>query len=310
MKFNILLLVFILALSLSFVSCGENTNITTPVVADTIGVAIGTDETFDVVTWNIENFPKHNPETTNLLKTLIPNLKADCVAIQEVHSNGSLTQLVSQMPNWSFFVSGDGDTKTAILFNTTTVQVDSSATILTGLSNPFPRPPLLVKLRWQEQEIILISMHLKAFGDNVIDTTNPDDEEMRRLYACELLDGYVTENFPQSKVIIVGDMNDMIQDAPASNVFEPFLNKPADYLFADMPIAQNYTSQTCSYPGYFSHIDHILISNELFDAFDASNHYVKTIQVENYVTGGWSNYDQFISDHRPVGARFKFTSRK
>lgn len=306
MKLNLIILIIILAFAFSMVSCGENKNITNPISVDTIGVAIGTNETFDVVTWNIESFPKHNPETTNLLKTLLPNLKADCIAIQEISSIGSLGQLVSQIPNWSYLVSGDGDgyTTVGILYNNLTVQVDSFATIMPGMSNPFPRAPLLIKLHWQGQEIILISVHLKALGDNYIDETDNYDEEVRRRYACQLLDQYVADNFSDSKVVILGDMNDQIQEPTSTNVFLSFINKPLEYLFTDMSIAQNYNSQTWSYRS--SHIDHILITNELIDAFNASNRYVKTIQIENYVSGGWNNYDALISDHRPVGARFKF----
>jgi hypothetical protein len=101
-------------------------------------------------------------------------------------------------------------------------------------------------------------------------------------------------------------MNDQIQEPVISNVFMSFLNLPDQYYFTDMPIAQNLTPQNCSYPGYTSHIDHILITNELFEAFDNSNNFVKTIPIENYIVGGWDIYDRYISDHRPVGARFRF----
>jgi exonuclease III len=302
-------LIILLAL-VGAISCGTNVNITNPNISDTLGMAFGTETTFDVITWNIENFPKSNPETTVLLRTLLPNLRADCIAVQEVHSTSAFSQLVNQMPGWAYFLSSSGDTKTAIIYNTATVQVDSSATIFTGMSNPFPRAPLLVRLHWNGQEIILISMHLKAYGDNIIDETDPNDEEMRRRYACELLDEYVSQNFNDSKVIIVGDMNDQIQEPPSSNVFTAFLDKPDQYLFADMPIAHNLTQQNCSYPGYMSHIDHILITNELFTALSNSTNWVRTINIENYIAGGMTTYNQYISDHRPVGARFRFNSKR
>jgi exonuclease III len=308
MKKKIVIAILVICVLIITISCGTNVNITNPNITDTVGIAFGTDSTFDVITWNIENFPKKNPETTNLLRTLLPNLRADCVAIQEVHSISFFYQLVNQMPGWSYFISSSGDTKTAIIYNTATVQVDSSATIFTGMSNPFPRPPLLIKLHWNGQEIIMISMHLKAYGDNFIDETDPNDEEVRRRYACQLLDEYIIANFNNAKVIIVGDMNDQIQEPEISNVFTPLLDKPEEYLFADMPIARNLTLQNCSYPGYMSHIDHIIITNELFSALNSASNYVRTINVENYIVGGMTSYDKYISDHRPVGARFYFPS--
>jgi len=108
MKRNVLLLVLAIVLTLSVLSCGTNSKITNPVTADTIGAAIGTPETFDLVTWNIENFPLHNPETTNLLKTLIPNLKVDCIAVDEIASTSSLASLMSQIPDWSYLIASSG----------------------------------------------------------------------------------------------------------------------------------------------------------------------------------------------------------
>jgi hypothetical protein len=310
MKRNSAIQLLLAAVLILVMSCGTNTNITGPDVPDSIGMAFGTDSTFDVITWNIENYPKHDPETTDLLKILLPALKVECVAIQEVNSSYALYTLVSDVPGWSYKISGAGDTQTAVLYNTQTVQVDSFATIFSGLSNPFPRPPLLVKLHWQDQEIILISMHLKAYGDDVINNANPNDEEVRRQYACQLLDQYIEAYFPDAKVIVVGDMNDQIQEPATTNVFMSFINKPQEYSFADMSIAQHLTSQNCSYPNYSSHLDHILITNELFDAYAASSSYVKTLQIEHYITpGGWSSYENLISDHRPVGARFKFLAK-
>lgn len=292
----------------AFLSCGTNINITNPSVFDTTGIAFGTEDTFDIVAWNIERFPKDVNNTIQLLKDIIPALKVECIAIQEVTSVGSIYQLVNQIPGWSYYISSSGDTKTAIIYNSTAVTIDSSATIFTGLNNPFPRPPLLVRLNWQGNEIIVISLHLKAFGDNYIDTTNPNDEEMRRRYACQLIDQYISDYYKDKKVIVLGDWNDQIHEPIETNVFLSFLDKPDEYYFTDMSIAQNLNSQNYSYPRTSSHIDHILITNELFSAFNLSNNYAKTLLIENYVVGGLLNYYKYISDHRPVASRFKFNN--
>jgi len=297
----------VVVLGLILFACGTNTDITNPQINDSTGISVGTDETFDIVTWNIENFPKHNPETSDLLKTLLPALRADCIAIQEVSNVSAMYALVSNMPGYSYRISGSGDTQTAIIYNSTTVQIDSAAAIFGGLSNPFPRPPLLLKIRWQNQSLVLISLHLKAYGDNIIDESDTYDEEVRRRYACQLLDQYISAHFADKHVVIVGDMNDQIQEVPSTNVFNVFIDKPEAYLFADMQIAQNLNSQNCSYPKYTSHLDHILITNELSEPFRLAGNYVKTINMERYIAGGWTNYYNFISDHRPVAARFKFT---
>jgi len=308
MKIRLIVACTLLIVVLATISCGNNVNLTNPNITDSLGVVFGTNETFDIVTWNIQSFPKHNPETTDLLRTLIPNLQAELIAVQEISSTSSLSQLVNQIPNWSYIVSGSGDgyTRVGILYNNITVQIDSFATIFSDMSTPFPRAPLLVKLHWQGQEMIVITVHLKAYDDNIIVDNDPQDNEYRRKYACELLDQYIETNFPNSKVIILGDMNDQIQDPEDYNVFMTFLDKPEEYYFTDMPIALNSNSNNCSYPKYSSQIDHILITNELYDAFDLSNRYVKAINIENFVVGGLSSYYTYISDHRPVGSRFRF----
>ena len=57
------------------------------------------------------------------------------------------------------------------------------------------------------------------------------------------------------------------------------------------------------FPNWPSHLDHILITNEIFESFDSI--YVKTIKIDDYLEGGWSEYDQNISDHRPVAIKIK-----
>ena len=65
------------------------------------------------------------------------------------------------------------------------------------------------------------------------------------------------------------------------------------------------SSSNWSYPTYPSHIDHIIISNELFENF---NNEIETIKIDNEFIGGWSEYDSKISDHRPVGIRLNFNN--
>ena len=65
----------------------------------------------------------------------------------------------------------------------------------------------------------------------------------------------------------------------------------------------NGNSSNWSYPSWPSHLDHILITNELFDELQHNSTVIETIKVDDYV-GGWSSYDTNISDHRPVAMKF------
>jgi hypothetical protein len=86
----------------------------------------------------------------------------------------------------------------------------------------------------------------------------------------------------------------------------PFLELPEDYLFADMPIAQG-PSSGWSFPGWPSHLDHLLISDELFNDFNAPSTEVACLDIAAHMSGGWSEYDYNVSDHRPVAIQMMVT---
>ena len=106
-------------------------------------------------------------------------------------------------------------------------------------------------------------------------------------------------------MLVLGDLNDDISEAPQNNVFQMILDDPDNYLFVDIEIA-NGSSSNWSYPTWPSHLDHILITNELFDELDNSD--IQTIKIDEYLDGGWNEYDQNISDHRPVALKLYFGS--
>ena len=86
------------------------------------------------------------------------------------------------------------------------------------------------------------------------------------------------------------------------NVFNVFLENPDEYLFTDFSMAeQNNYWQYWSYPSWPSHLDHIIISNELFNDYEKTTSTCNTILVDETLFTGWENYDEYISDHRPVG---------
>ena len=125
------------------------------------------------------------------------------------------------------------------------------------------------------------------------------DEEYRRQQASIYLKNYIDTYLSDENVIVLGDFNDDIAESPQNNVFQMILDDSENYLFVDLEIANGKISGW-SYPSWPSHLDHIIITNELFDAFNNAN-YVQTLQLEESLNGEWNEYDQYISDHRPVG---------
>ena len=76
-------------------------------------------------------------------------------------------------------------------------------------------------------------------------------------------------------------------------------------MFADLEIASGSKTEW-SYPSWPSHLDHILITNELFDEFKRETSIISTIKVDEYVGDNWWVYDNNISDHRPVAIKLHF----
>ena len=267
-------------------------------------LSFGTDSTFEVVSWNIEWFPKNGQTTANYVQTILTNLQADVYALQEIDDTTLLKQVVSTIPGYECYFKSSYYGGLAYVYNTNTVQINAKYEIYTTQPywNAFPRSPQVLELTFNNEEYVIIDNHLKCCGDGIIDTNDSSDEENRRLIAINLLKTYMDSILPNDRVIVVGDWNDILTDPTANNVFNSLLNTP-DYWFVDFPIALG-SSANFSYPTWPSHLDHILISDELYDVFSRPNSIVSCIRIDDYMSS-WNAYDNNISDHRPVGLKLE-----
>ncbi|RLC50102.1 MAG: hypothetical protein DRZ79_04940, partial [Candidatus Cloacimonadota bacterium] len=136
-----------------------------------------------------------------------------------------------------------------------------------------------------------------------VEKTEPKRVEVARILKSKI-DSILAAS-SKAKIIVLGDMNDILTDPPNSNVFEIFIEDENDFLFADMGIAIG-NSANWSWGNGNSHLDHILITNELFDEFDYSESEIETIQIDNYMEFGWQDYASKVSDHLPVALKLKF----
>ena len=50
---------------------------------------IGTLETLDIITWNIQNFPKNSVTTIQSVADIINNLNVDVIALQEIENENA-----------------------------------------------------------------------------------------------------------------------------------------------------------------------------------------------------------------------------
>ena len=260
----------------------------------------GTDNDLDIMTWNIEWFPKNGQVTIDYVGQIIEALDIDVLAIQEIDDISSFNQVVNGLDDYDGYLESSWFAGLAYIYNTQTIEINNIYEIYTSSPywSPFPRSPMVMDMNFMNENYIIINNHFKCCGDDNMNLNDDDDEETRRYIASNLLKEYVDNYFPDSNVIILGDLNDELNDNPNDNVFQMILDDFENYLFTDMEIAQG-NSTGWSYPSWPSHLDHILITNELFD----NNSYVEVIRIDDFMDGGFSQYDQNISDHRPVALK-------
>ena len=265
----------------------------------------GTDTTFDIISWNIEWFPKNN-NTANEVQEILARLEADVYALQEIEDTTLLKQIVSNIPGYECYFKSSYYGGLAYVYNTNTIQINSKYEIFTSQPywNAFPRSPQVLDCNFMGNNYIIINNHFKCCGDGILNANNTKDEENRRLQAVTYLKQHIDNTLLGKREILLGDLNDELIDNTANNVFQDFINDNTNYLFTDMLIAQA-NSTDWSYPTWPSHLDHILISNELFADFQNFNSLVSVIRIDDYM-GSWSNYENNISDHRPIGLKLDF----
>lgn len=267
-------------------------------------LSFGTDNTLEIITWNIEHFPKNGQATVVYVADIIEALDADILAIQEVDDISYFEQMIDGLSAYNGYLESIWFGGLAYIYKPDVIQVNEFYEIYTTSEywSYFPRSPMVMDITFMNERFIIINNHFKCCGDGIFDMDNSNDEETRRYFASNLLKEYVDTHFPDENVIVLGDLNDSLSDDSQNNIFQTILNDPANYLFTDFEIATG-SSSDWSFPNWPSHLDHILITNELFDEFENTNSDIQTIKIEEYLEGGWTEYDQNISDHRPVALK-------
>ncbi|WP_299314239.1 DUF5689 domain-containing protein [uncultured Aquimarina sp.] len=303
---------------------------------DTIGIP--REDTFDVVTWNIEWFGDENnsPVGNNPLSdqiqrdstaVVLQKLNADVYAVQEIADDALFGELVSQLPGYDYILSDafsnpsstSSRQKVGFIYNTETVSVvntrpmlqsihplynggdDSAITDYPSTTDRFyasGRLPFLmtadVTINGATERIDMIALHARA--NRGTDAQNRYD--MRR-YDVEVLKDSLDANFATNKVILLGDYNDDVDETVADitstvSSFQAYVTDTTNYNILSSSLSE---AGLRSFISRENMIDHILISNELNEAY-----------IEPSVTVHYDVYDtDYVfntSDHLPVSARF------
>ena len=270
-------------------------------------LSFGEDNSLDIATWNIEWFPKNGQTTVEYVIQILQQLDLDILAMQELDNKDMFDQMFNELTNYTGYYESAWFAGLAYIYKPDVVQINNIYEIYTTSPywSAFPRSPMVMDMSFMGENYFIINNHFKCCGDGILDFNNESDEEKRRYNAVNFLKEYIDTYLSDENVIVLGDLNDDIAEAQQNNVFQMFLDDTDNYLFVDIEIA-NGSSSNWSYPTWPSHLDHILITNELFDELDNSD--IQTIKIDEYLDGGWNEYDQNISDHRPVALKLDFGS--
>ena len=255
---------------------------------DSTIINFGSDQTLDLITWNLEWFPKHD-STISYVSDFILALSPDIIALQEISDQYSFDLLIESLGDgWVGYRDNTDYQELSYIINLNQINLLAQPyTILDEYEYYFAyRPPYVLNIEFNGKTFFIIDIHLKCC----------DGSESRRMASAQYLKNYVDIYHDDDNIIILGDFNDELTDPPNENVFLNFLDDPGNYFFTDLHIAEG-SSDNWSFPNWPSHLDHILVTNEVLD-FDISTN---TIKLDNYMIGGWNKYDNYISDHRPVG---------
>lgn len=281
--------------------------------------SVAPDGILETVTWNLERYGEDSngsaqglQRTKNILR-IADSLKADLYGLQEVASQEGLDSLSKYMTGYRGFVAGHitYNQKLAFLYNTNTIDSLSSGPITSGQDDYdwAGRLPLYFSFNYTFQEtsnpipIYAIVIHAKAnTGDNAAEY---EEAYNRRVRAAESLYTYLQNEHPNARIILMGDYNDdvdvSIYDDSSASPYDDFVM--AENSFRAITESISEANQSSYIAGnYTDLIDHIIISDELFNNYSSSSEEIY-FEAESFI----DDYVNTTSDHLPVWAKINLT---
>lgn len=243
----------------------------------------------DVWSWNVESFP-HADGAPERVAAILESHGADIVGFQEIDETDALDATLDALPGWGGFPGQPGfATQVAIAYRRDRVAVTDIEDLFVGDSFAFPRPPLAVTFEIRGRpdlgELTVVVVHLKAQVDA--------ESEQRRRVGIEKLEAWIYQRRLDGRaaVLALGDWNDEIGDDRDSNVFLPFLDRPANYrpLTAELDAAGAF-----SYIPFHRLIDHAIATREAAERFPVES--VEVVGLDAEIP----DYERALSDHLPV----------
>lgn len=253
--------------------------------------AVGTADTLEIMTWNIENFPANRFTTPATVADLIASLDVDIVVTQEIASEVAWAELTARLADtYDAVLSTHQYTPTeyqkiGVIYRRELVTAGEPTLMFPGDGFAFPRPPLLLPITVDGETLQLVGVHLKCCGE--------EGDADRRRAAIAALDARFrgqVDNGGEDEIVLLGDYNQNI-DEEGRTVLAPLLDAPDRYTIRTAPAA---AAGENSYLGFNSFIDHITTTAALDARWGAAT--VQVIDPRPQVPG----YKDLVSDHLPV----------
>ncbi len=288
--------------------------------------------TLKVVNWNLEWFgstasglgPTNKDLQQQNVQTVLNTLKADVYALVEIVDTLRFKAVAEALPgNYGYVVNTYGSyaddvndpdyagaQKMGFIYNKDVVKKLSSRPLLkTSTGNAFNswasgRFPFLmqaeVTLNGATSVVDFIVVHAKANTGNTADKI--EGYQRRKSGADELKDS-LDAAFPNSRIMILGDLNDDLdrtittEMAPVTaSSYSSFLNDAANYTPITLPLSLTGNSSTASFPDM---IDHVITSSEMSIAYVQNS-----AKVFRDVLTLINGYASTTSDHFPIITKY------
>ncbi len=249
-----------------------------------------------IATWNIEQFPKRF-DSARGVRELLELEPFDLIGVQEIVDVPSFVDLASTLPGYDFALNFDSRSflQHAILFRPERVEINNVERIFVSDGGPFPRDPLVADVVVRDDagevrfDFTFVVLHLKA-------GTGREDRE-RRAEANVLLDEWIRQRASgDPDVVVVGDFNDELMDAPSESVFRPYLIDTDFYRFLSLEAA--FDGEYSFIPARIM-LDHVLVTSDALTEYGAGE--TSVLVAEDLIPA----YLSQISDHRPVVSVFQ-----
>lgn len=291
-----------------------------------VGTSILETKSVSTCSWNLKWFgsPTYCSCDTALSRqnttTILKEIDADVIALQEVVSIPQLQQLVTDLgPKYNYVIAGYGSQihstsspgyastqKLAYIYNQHKLTNQGTYGLLQttypnqqGASSPYyyfasGRWPygLSVKLKNSSEEFEFINMHAKAFAGS--------NEHNRRAGGALKMADSLNAHLPNAKIIVMGDYNDLIEGSITSG----FTTSPYNYLFNNgftgITLPSQYPGESTYIGSSASLIDNYVVSNEAYPSYVPNSTVI--LREADYAI---NNFKSTTSDHLPVLAYFK-----